>query len=168
VAQQLEISVPSRGRFVALTTAVHADAPPILKWDCEDERNPVAWYVYPNGSPAEQWSLTGGKWAKITALALMPTMWGARPMPFISEGVVAIVAGAVDRRDAGNALFPEFLKDDLHPVRATIEAYSRSARFAGREAASACGYDIRKSSADCVLRSFNKGSWSTYRIDRWD
>jgi hypothetical protein len=168
VSQKLEITVPSRGSFIALTTTVHADAPPILKWDHEVERNPVAWYVYPNGSPAHQWGLTAGTWAKITALALMPTMWGSRPMPFISEGVVAIIEGAVDSHDGGNALFPECLKDDLHGVRATIEAYSCSARLAGRETASACGYDIRKSSANCVLRSFSKGSWSTYRIDRWD
>jgi hypothetical protein len=86
---------------------------------------------------------------------------------FISEGVVAIIEGAVDSHDGGNALFPECLKDDLHGVRATIEAYSRSARLAGRETASACGYDIRKSSANCVLQSFSKGSWSTYSIDRW-
>jgi hypothetical protein len=167
VSQKLEITVPSRGSFIALTTTVHADAPPILKWDHEVERNPVAWYVYPNGSPAHQWGLTAGTWATITALALMATMWGS-PKAVHQRRRRGNLEGAVDSHDGGNALFPECLKDDLHGVRATIEAYSRSARLAGREIASACGYDIRKSSANCVLRSFSKGSWSNYRIDRWD
>lgn len=167
-AERLEINVPARGRFIALTTAVHADAPPILKWDREAERNPVAWYVYPNGSPAQQWGLTGGTWAKVTAMVPLPTLWGTRPMSFISEGVVAVIDGAADSVNGGNALFPEFLRDDLHAVSATIEAYSRRARLSGRETASACGYDIRKSSADCVLRSLSRGSWATHRIDRWD
>lgn len=167
-AERLEINVPSHGHFIALTTAAHADPPPILKWDREAERNPVSWYVYPNGSPAQQWGLTGGNWAKVTAIVPLPTLWGTRPMPFLGEGVAAVIEGAVDGANRDSALFPENLKNDLHAVRATIEAYSRSAALSGRETASACGYDIRSSSADCVLRSLNGGSWTTYRVDRWD
>lgn len=168
-AERVEILVPAHGRFIALTTAANVDAPPILKWDREDERNPVAWYVYPGGSSASQWRLTAGQWAKVTAIAPLPNMWGSRPMPFISEGVVLVIDGAGDTRtSSGNALFPECLREELHGARATIEAYSRSAELAGRTEASACGYDIRKQSADCVLRAFSAGAWNSYRIDRWD
>ena len=168
-ADELELYVPHIGRFIALTTATNADAPPILKWDVEVERNPVAWYVYPNGSPARQWGLDAGTWAKVTALAPFPNLWGSRSMSFIDNGIIAVLDGAIDTNDnSGNALFPECLKDELHAIRATIEAYSRAAILAGREAASACGYDIRKSSADCVLRAFSAGTWTNYRIDRWE
>lgn len=168
-AEQIEISVPSRGRFVALTTAVNADAPPIMKWDREDERNPVAWYVYQNGSEARQWGLIGGSWAKVNAIAPFPNLWGSKPMAFSTDGVVLVIDGAADTKDdAGNALFPECLRTELHGARSTIEAYSRSAKIAGRDQASACGYDVRKSAADCVLRVFSAGAWSSYRIDRWD
>lgn len=167
--EQVEISVPGHGRFIALTTAANADAPPIMKWDREDERNPFAWYVYHNGSPAQQWRLTGGAWAKIAAIVNNPTMWGSKPMSFLGEGVVLIIEGAVDTRtNSGNALFPECLREELHGARPTIEAYSRSAILGGREEASACGYHIGKGSADCVLRTFVAGSWTPYRIDRWD
>jgi hypothetical protein len=167
-AERLEILVPHTGRFIALTTAVNADAPPILKWDREDERNPVAWYVYPNGSPASQWGLQSGSWAKVNAITPFPNMWGSQPMPFIGEGAVLALDGCADTREAGNALFPECLRAEVHGARATIEAYSRSATISGRESASACGYDIRKSAADCTLRAFSGGAWSSYRIDRWD
>lgn len=167
-AERLEILVPSTGRFIALTTAVNANAPPILKWDREEEHNPVAWYVYPTGSPASQWGLQGGSWAKVNAITPFPNMWGSQPMPFIGEGSVLVIDGCADTREAGNALFPECLRAEVHGARATIEAYSRSASLIGRDAASACGYDIRKSAADCMLRAFSSGAWSSYRIDRWD
>lgn len=167
-AERIEILVPSHGRFIALTTAAAADATPILKWDRDDARNPVAWYVYPNGSPASQWGLSPG-WAKVTGLALFPPCWGNHPMPHLGEGVVAVIEGAVDNNDrSGNGLFPECLHHDLHGIRATVEAYSRSAHLDGRESASACGYDIRKGATDCTIRVFIQGSWSSYRIDRWD
>lgn len=152
-----------------MTTAANADAPPIIKWDREDERNPVAWYVYHNGSPAPQWRLANGSWAKVTAITPSPSMWGSRPMSFLGNGVVLVLDGAIDTQtNSGNALFPEILREELHGARATIEAYSRSAIISGREEASACGYHVGKGAADCTLRVLAKGSWSPYRIDRWD
>jgi hypothetical protein len=167
-AERIEIMVPRVGRFIALTTAVHPDAPPILKWDRESERNPVAWYVYPSGSSAHQWQLVAGFWAQVTAVAPFPTMWGSSPMPYLGEGVVLVIAGAIDTQDAGNAIFPETLRDELHGIRSTIEAHSRSAKMQGRAEASACGLDVRREQADCQLRAFVSGAWAPYRIDRWD
>ncbi len=164
-AEALEILVPTSGSFLALTTAVHADAPPVIKWDRDDERNPVAWYVYPNGSPASQWKLTARTWAKVNAITAFPNQWGSKPMPFVSDGVVLVIDGCADTRTgSGNALFPECLRDDLHGVRSTVEAYSRAAELGGREEASACGYDLRKSAAACRLRV----AGTEYHIDRWD
>lgn len=169
-AEQMEIHVPPHGNFIALTTAANADAPPIMKWDREDERNAVAWYVYHGGSVASQWRLSAHTWAKINAIVPAPNLWGSRPMPFIAEGVVLVIDGAVDTRDnSGNALFPECLRDDLHAARSTIEAYSRSAKIGGREEASACGYHVGKGRVEgCLLRVRNSGAWNSYRIDRWD
>lgn len=169
-AERIEIRVPAHGSFIALTTAVNPEAPPILKWDREDERNPVAWYVYPGGSSAAQWGLPASAWANVGAISLLPTMWGSQPSPFLGEGAVLLIDGALDSHVGSNALFPECLKDELHGARATIEAYSRSATLGGREPGAACGYDLRKSQRihDCVIRVFSAGAWIPYRIDRWD
>ena len=43
---------PQADRLVALTTAADTNAPPILSWDREDQRNPVAW-AYPAGVDGE-------------------------------------------------------------------------------------------------------------------
>lgn len=172
-AEQLDLLVPSAGRFIAMTTAANEEAPPILKWDRDDERNPVAWYVYSGQSSALQWGLSARSWTRVLAVTPFPNQWGSRPMPFIGEGVVLVLEGAVDSRDnSGNALFPECLKDELHGARSTIEAYSRNARIAGRNAGQlASGYDIRKvnnNSADCTVRVLAGGAWTSYHVDRWD
>lgn len=166
--EQINILVPSMGNFIALTTAVNADAPPILKWDRDDERNPLAWYVYPGGSSAAQWGLSAGAWAKVTGVSHFPNNMGSKPMPFLSEGVILLIEGAADSRPACSALFPECLKEDLHGVRSTIEAHSKLATCGGREQASACGYDLRKAAATCRLRVLSAGAWAEYQIDRWD
>lgn len=166
---RLDVLVPrTQGPFVALTTAADPEAPPIIAWDHADERNPVAWYVYPKGSAPQQWGLEPG-WARVDAVAPFPNLWGSRPMPFLSEGVVLVVHGARDQNDAGNCLFPEMLKGELHGVRAVIEAYAKSAKLAGRAEASACGIDVRRNgSATCVLRALTQNAWAEYLIDRWD
>ena len=76
---------------------------------------------------------------------------------------------AITVRPGGNCLFPECLKGELHQVRATIEAYSRSATLAGWQDATACGRDIRKGRPiNATVRLLKSGAWTAYHIDRWD
>ena len=89
-------------------------------------------------------------------------------MPFISEGAVLILDSAVDSRNESSSLFPEIMRDDLHQIRAVVEAHSRSSRLGGKEQASACGYDLRKQHVSCLLRVFADKAWREVQIDRWD
>lgn len=168
--EALDLVVPARnGSFVALTTAVDPKAPAILKWDLEGARNPFAWYCYPGGSWPAQWGLSPGAWTKVVGVSHFPNQWGPVPMAFLSEGAILLLEGCLDsHRHGGNALFPECLKSDLHAVRSTIEAYSRSAQLAGREPGAACGWDLRKGTASIRLRGLVNGAWDQYHVDRWD
>ena len=166
-ADQIDLRVPSVGNFIALTAPVHADAPCLFKWG-----NGVAWYVYvdPSMRRAASWNLIGETWAAVTSVTPLPTMWDeARPMPFISDGVVLTLAGCVDTGATAYGVFPECLRDDLHEVRATIEAYAKTARLSGRAQASACGYDFRKGAPiNTTLRVTRAGIRDEFHIDRWD
>lgn len=168
VVERIELRVPSHGQFIAMTTAVHADAPPILKWDRAERRNPVAWYVYHNCSLASRWGLTPYTWAKVNAVSPLPCVWGDKPMPHISDGVILVLDGAKDSDNQSASLFPEILRDDLHAIRSTVEAHSRVSRLSGYAEASACGYDLRKNSTSCHLRALVNGGWQEYVVDRWD
>lgn len=164
-AESIEVLVPSHANFIALTGPVHEDAPVILKWG-----NPFAWYVYHNGAPASTWGLLPG-WANVTGLVALPPMWGADPKPNLGEGFVLVVEGCMDQRSGqGNALFPECVVQDLHGVRASIEAYSKNAELQGREDGSACGLDIRAGmkTIGYRLRVTTAGLKTEYMIDRWD
>jgi hypothetical protein len=167
-AEAMDLNVPPHGNFTAHLTAVHADAPPILKWDREDHRNPVSVYVYHGGSPASQWGISPG-WHKVTAFVLLPNLWGDQPSPHLGDGGTLILDGAVDGRDnSGIALFPEILRQELHEVRSVIEAYSRTGRIQGREQASACGLRIPKGAIGITVRTLSAGRWTSHIIDRWD
>lgn len=160
-----------RHNFITYTSAVHADAPPILKWDRDERRCPIAWYVWHGGSPPEQYGLRGGSWCDVAAICTLPTTWGDKPQPWLSDGVTLMLKGAIDTRTGGgNALFPECLRPELHGVRSVVEAYSRRAEFQERENGSACGMDLRKAGGwpGYVLRVTSRGQTNAYRLDRWD
>lgn len=166
---QIEILIPDLGPFYAMTTAEHADAPPILKWDRPEERNPVSAYTYVKVMPARHWSLTPRVFAKVNAIVALPNMWGTKPMPHVGVGAVLIIDGCVDTKiDSGNGLFPESLREELHGVRSTVEAYAKTARLGGREAANACGYGISQRAVDIHVRLHVGDAWNYYHIDRWD
>ncbi len=162
-ALSMELVVPYRGNFMAVLTAEHMDAPPIIQWDSPECRNPFSWYQYHAGSYACDWGISEG-WCKVTAICLRPSMW-QDGCDHQGNGAMFLLEGAKDsRKGQGNALFPEILKADLREVRSTIEAYSHSAEIQGYENASACGIGYEGS----TVRVTNDLGIAVYKIDRWD
>ncbi len=167
-AEALEMWVPTHGNYTAILTANDPDAPPILQWDHDDGRNPFSTYVYHAGSNAYDWNLVANAWANVTAVTTNVHQWWGGKFPHQEDGIMLILEGAKDSRTGqGNAIFPETLKNELHAVRATIEAYSRRAVIQGREEASACGLSLRGGALDCRLRVTDRNGIKTeIRIDR--
>lgn len=170
-AKKIEFYVGcQRNNYGAILTAVNPDAPPIIQWDKEDSRNPFNWYVYNGGSLPGTWNLSQG-WNEVTGIALKPSMWQGG-FEHHGKGVFFILAGCKDRNHmtAGNALFPETLKSELHGVRSTIEAYSSKHHLHGYAEASACGMLMAASSQwwDYELRVTTAQGVTKYKLDRWD
>lgn len=169
-AQEISAYLSGNAPFTTYTTALHADAPPILRWDRDDRRNPVAWYLWHGGSPPQQYGLPSG-WNRIAAICPLPTMWGDDPSPHLGEGFVLMIEGARESRTEGHtALFPECLRSELHSIRSVIEAHSRSGRLHGAESGTASGLDLRKGNKafGYRLRVTAGGKFTDYTIDRWD
>lgn len=171
-AELIELLLPpGRANFGAYLTALHADAPPILQWDREDRRNPVSWYLYADGSFAARWELQAGIWVTVTAISAQSSSWFEES---VHEGVMFVLEGARDSNyeRAGNALFPETLKSELHSARSVIEAYSQRAVIHGFEEASACGLLFQKRNGKPFdanrIRVTSKGTTLEYSLDRWD
>ncbi len=127
-ALRMKVFPPTHGAYSALATAVHSDAPPILQWDRLDRRNPVSWYLWTGGSSASSWGLSAHVPANVEGLCRLPPDWfGSTGFQHQTAGrVMILIAGCQDSRSPSLALFPEFLKSELHSVRATLEAHARS------------------------------------------
>lgn len=165
-ALKIEALVPSHGNFTAFLTSVETDAPPIIQWDREDRRNPVSQYVYHGGSAASKWGLDGGSYVKVNALALHPAHWHGDVASHYENRVTAILDGAYEQDSVHTlGLFPEILKSDLHPVRSTIEAFSKNGTLEGRAEATACGLS---GPAGLTLRVTTANGIAIYKLDRWD
>lgn len=171
-AEQIEVYITAtKQNWCGLLTATYPDSPPILQWDHIEARNQVSWYVYSGGSTAASWGTKSG-WQKLSAVTLQPSMWND-PGKYANHGrsVILLVDGAQDTRDTGLCLFPEFLKSELHQVRATIEAHARSVPASGREQGSAAGIRIgaeAAQSAPVLVRVTTASGAIEYKIDRWD
>ncbi len=156
--------------YFGMVTAVHPDAPPILQWDLPEKRNPVSWYFYVNGSLPQKWNLAAGTRVKVTAICLQPSAWNGG-FEHQGNGAYFLLEGARDvgyERSAG--FFTETLRSELHPIRATMEAYMMNAVVEGALEATACGIAIQQGKpSDCVFRVTAKtGIQTDYKIDRWD
>lgn len=170
-AEAMSCFMPTTGPFMAFTTAQHADAPPILQWDREIHRNPVAWYFY-NCSTAAAWNLTTGSWTPVVGLVNPPYYWGPLTVSRSHHGdsIFFLLRGARDMQGkAGIALFPEILKSEYREIRAAIEAYSKEARLGEADGVPACGMGFHKDSLWNLLVRVEAGGIQTeYQIDRWD
>lgn len=169
-AKKIEMYVGSgRHAFSALVTAADYDAPPIISWDSEEHRNPVSWYLYHGGSYSYDWGVGSSQYVDVTGITLQPSMWQPGYDRF-GKAVFFLLKGCKDRNNNSICLFPEILRCELHEVRATIEAYSKTEKLSGADQANACG----------IVLSEGKGDWnykfrvttdvgvSTYILDRWD
>ncbi len=170
-ADKIEMAAPAGlTTFVALTSAVHADARPILQWDKDEQRNPVAWYVYHGGASARDFNLSGSFY-EVTAMTLAPHAWGGEVHPHQGEGVVLLLNNARDLRKCGgeSALFPSCMKGELHGFRSTIEAYSKANALAGFGEDNVAGLVLTKGeNYQVTLRVISAGQTSEYQLDRWD
>lgn len=170
-ALKIELLVPKNQRLsiCALTTAVNDKAPPILQWDRTEQRNPFAMYVYLGGSAPQDWYLSAG-YVEVTGLCTNPPHW-YKEQSHQHKGMILLLKNARDRlhQTAGLALFPETLKSEFHPIRKTIEAFSKNGRLQGFEESSACGLFLTSTGTlNYQLRVTTELGVQDYMIDRWD
>ncbi|NHZ44702.1 hypothetical protein [Massilia aquatica] len=168
-ADRIEMAAPiTKVLFTALTSAVHADARPIMQWDTPAQRNPVAWYVYSGGSDPQDFNLSGDFY-EVTAITPLPHEWAGQSHPQHGKGLVLLLKGARDLSCKSSCIFPSCLKSELRAFRSTIEAYSQANDLSGSGEDNVAGMGLYQGGQCAVLlRVTSKGQVSDYRIDRWD
>lgn len=104
----------------------------LYKWDKPERRNQVSFYGYTDQLRAPEFNVTPFKETDIVGFINSPVdIESDTPN---QNRVFMIVDGLHDTRsDAGLAIFPEDLRPELFPVRATIEMYSSTGTMEGRK-----------------------------------
>jgi hypothetical protein len=167
-AKSIEVSLlrHQKFRFSGFMTAVDPEAPPILKWDSETDRNPFSgWAIrgtddagihpYHRGLPNQQWHEISGFFAPCSD-------WSDYGRSINQGGAMIVtVPGQIPYTDLGQALFPDCVTSKLHAVRATIESYSNNTPCPNPDEVSGLGLVLGVNS---VLRVKTESGSVTYHI----
>ena len=150
VAERIEMAaLAGRQPFVALTSAMLADAAPIMKWDTRKRHNAVDWYWYRRGSLASEFNLTGSVY-EVSAIILPPWRWAGRSDPHHGQQLA-------------------FLLKDARDLRSAIGAFRLMNPPAGAGNGNVAGLAMTRGTPCKVsLRVTSKGQVRDYLIDRWD
>ena len=150
-----------RRLLIAFSTAVEADAPPILAHDVPGDRNPVSYYTYKDGVYLRDFGLNDGGVYECTGV-INPDFRGPLQHP------VFLIKGAGDKKSPGAGIFSEDLKSDLRNNRAFrsfIETYSNMTKLEPGVGEPAAGVAVNSRVPTIV--EVNDGKFiRTYKIDR--
>lgn len=123
----LLVNAQERKAYGAFLTAVNNTAPFLFQWD-----NHVSWYVTAGGSRLHDWmnipAREGYKLVKVVGLVAQPFTWSGNGAQYkhLADGVCFVLEGFYPKALPSSCLFPEILRADLKPYRATIETYSNN------------------------------------------
>jgi hypothetical protein len=127
-------------------------------------------HAVPQPQGTGQWNVAAGAWVAVTAIVASPNLWGERPLEQHGRHTFFLLKGCRDTTAGlGRGFFTETLRGDFHAIRATLEAFNRSATIAGADEAEACGLGMTDQKPwNLALRVTTANAVATYLIDRWD
>lgn len=113
----LQVHVPFQGDFTGYTEAVNPDGGVIYRYDSPERRLSLATYRYQSPQSPEMFGVKSGRHA-VEGIVRSHTDW------FKDQAVEHVVYLVKSKayRECAVCLFPESLRHELHPVRATMEA----------------------------------------------
>ena len=124
---------PMGNHICALCTEAIPGSKPIIRWDTEEERNPLSWYIYQQSKHSNLWNMNVGDFVEVTGIIPSPNRFSKHD-PLAVEGIIFLLKDAYDKMpNGGSGLFPEIINPELHKYRRTIEAYSNNNPIANIE-----------------------------------
>lgn len=184
----LEVYINNARQFLTgLMAAAVEDAPPILVYDLPEARNTVTAYQrfeqvpgrYLGAQPSiqgvvpEAWGLEGGRYYELLGVIKAPHLWGEQVFTNLGEQLLFLIDGGYDKTmetgQAGIALFPQLLKQELHQISRVIEQFSNTGKPEGdvteQQIAITIGRGTRFSHQ---LRVTTEDGKRDILIDRWE
>jgi hypothetical protein len=163
--------------FYALITG-ETHTYPFMRWHTKEnkedkiEENLVSWYTYPHWRASSECSLKANTWNPVHLICPFPHQWNNKVKIFNLPSIHMIaLTNAFDINEkVGGCMFPNFLREDFHPVRSTIEEYNRNGQVKGYEQQDVCGVAYSEdsdASMEFVVR-FKSDVIRRFCIDRYE
>jgi len=145
----LQLVAPARScAWVFHTTAVHMDAPLLVRHDTEARRNPVLGVGFANPVDPEIVGIRTYTHVDVIGIGSDPVFWEDENNPDRFNMPVLYMAEGSMRSISSSAIFPNAIISELYPIRKVIEKISDTGRIEASEG-SLIGY--------CLVRGSDQG-----------
>jgi hypothetical protein len=121
-------------------------------------------------SSNDSWSVANGEFVKVNGITTSPNQWGIVPVTHAGNHIFFLLDGVKDLSEGkGRGFFNEMLKNDLRPIRKTLELYTESTPIEGADTATACGLGFSDENEwNLTVKVTSDNSTRVIKIDRWD
>lgn len=166
-AKRIIVYTPDFDNYCAYTAPVDMDAPCVIRWDSDGERNPINQYVYSYGSPKKQWNITEDV-SKVECVGIANSaMYLLDKDPHIpGVGILFILKDVYDTKNQSSALFADDLVKELFTIRKVIESFSNNTPLEKIDGQKACGILYTGQGMDVEV--YTEYAITKYHIDRME
>jgi len=124
LAEHIEVQLPYAMRMGGFATALNPDAPPLMKWDHPERRNPFSPFVLIQPQSPEMIGLKANQWVNVRGVFGLPVNFFKPEAAAKENNLQLAIEGAVNFKLDTCALFKETLRSEMHEFGPTIEAFS--------------------------------------------
>lgn len=166
-AEKMDVYVGfrNRGDFCAYTTAVNMDSARIIKYDNEDQRNPISQYMYSVATSPSQWNIFDNIVECVGIVNFPEDIYNDD----VSDScIVFILKHCYDTKNKASAIFADNLIPQLFSIRKVLEAYSNQTPLEVPEGQKVCGLVAYGNNMDIRIKVHTKYAITNYRIDRME
>lgn len=142
----------------------------VFEFDYKRGQDPVFRTRTHSTSAVEAWGVEQNSFVKVKGITTSPNLWGNRPVTQNGTHIFFLLEGAKDESEGlGRGFFNEMLKQELRPIRRTLELFTAQTPIEDAEEATACGVGYSKDNPwDLTLKVTSGNTARMIKIDRWD
>lgn len=142
----------------------------ITVFEFEYEKGQKPRFISQNHSKLTNWSVNLGSFVKVNAITMSPNLWGEKPVESSGHHIFFLLDGVKDESHGmGKGFLNEMLKDELKPIRKTLELFTDNTPINGYDEATAFGVGYSKDMDwNLTLRVTTRDFVQNIVIDRFD
>lgn len=130
-AKSIDIKLRDGAQFGGIMGPVDPEAGRLFFYETDEKRNPFSWYIHNGLLAVGAYGLKPGR-HRVLGMLRVPALWqGDVPgADRFKPQCQLVIKDCESTSNLGVNLFPELMRNELHSIRGTIEAYSQTTKAA--------------------------------------